>query len=274
MKKVIAVFDGTHFPSAILDMALSLNNSAPILLTGVFLPSVDYAAAVNYYYYGDAVLPVYLQESADDDAAIRQNSNRFEQFCIDNQIRYALHQDISQPVVEALKYETRFADLMLLSSALFYENLGSDLQASYLKDTMHHAECPVLVLPETYAPPRNIILAYDGSAASMYAIRQFSYLMPGFRSDNILVVYAGTGQDELPFPELIKEYANLHFRNPVYRKMDWNPQTYFSTWIENEGLPLLVSGSYGRSFWSELSRKNFAADIISKHQLPVFIAHP
>lgn len=59
MKKVLVVFDGEHFPSATLDFALELNSREPIVLTGIFLPSADYADIMSYSYYGNALAPFY-----------------------------------------------------------------------------------------------------------------------------------------------------------------------------------------------------------------------
>lgn len=273
MKKVLVVFDGAHFPAALTDFAIHLNNISPIMLTGIFMPSVDYAEATKYLYYGNAVVPAYLEEYDLDPSLIEKNIALFEDFCRTNHIRHQVHKNIKRQLVKELKYESRYADLMLLSSSRFYENLGPDIQKEYLHDTLHLSECPVLLLPETYTPTQNIILAYDGSASSMYAIRQFIYLMPEFTDLETLVVYAGTDKEDIPFVDLIQEYAPRHFDKLAYYRLDIDPKKYFNTWIVNKGAPILVSGSYGRSSWSELFRKSFVSDIIKEHKLPVFIAH-
>ena len=43
MKKIIIPFDGGHFSKGAFSFASSLHEIKPILLTGVFLPEVDYA---------------------------------------------------------------------------------------------------------------------------------------------------------------------------------------------------------------------------------------
>jgi hypothetical protein len=274
MKKVLIVFDGEHFPSAILDFALQLNRKEQIMLVGIFLPSVDYAEVLTYYYYGQAVAPMYLEEYEEDPVAIKKNITRFEDFCEEHSIGYRIHQHIKRKIVEELSYETRFADLMILSSSDFYENLGATLQKEYLEDTLHKAECPIMLLPESYTPPASIILAYDGSESAMHAIKQFSYLMPHLKDAEVLLMYAGTGKDETPFHNLIKEYAAAHFPHWDEYKLEAEPRKYFTTWIANKGPVLLVSGSFGRSGISELFKRNFLKDVIQEHQVPMFIAHP
>lgn len=273
MKKILVVFDGAHFPTSTLEFALKLNEESPILLTGLFLPSVDYAEAMSYYYYGAAVAPMYLTEYDDDPIAIKKNIDRFEAFCTDHHIRYRIHDTIKKQVVKELQSETRYADLLVMSSIHFYENLGEMIQEEYLTDTLHKAECPVVLLPGEFVMPQNVILAYDGSPASMFAIKQFIYLMPFLTDVETMIVYADDKKGDIPFIDQIKEYAAHHFNALGYYKLSADPKKYFSTWLENKGPSLLVSGSFGRSAFSELFHKNFLRDVIKEHNIPVFIAH-
>lgn len=273
MKKVLVAFDGAHFPSAILDFVLELHNSSPIVLTGVFLPSVDYSEAMSYSYYGNAIAPLYLEEYESDAVSIKKNIALFEDFCNKHHIRHKIHQDIKGAVAKGIQRETRYADLLVLSSKYFYENLGDMIQEEYLTDTLHKAECPVVLLPETYTTPDNVILAYDGSAASMHAIRQFIYLLPQYANLNTLVMHADDDDEDLPSLSLIKEYAAQHFNKLAYYQLNADPKKYFNTWIANKGSAMVISGSYGRSAFSEFFRKNFLKDIVKEQQVPLFIAH-
>ena len=61
---------------------------------------------------------------------------------------------------------------------MFYENIGIHSSYDYLKDVLHDVACPVLLVPEKFDFPESVILAYDGSEESVYAIKQFAYLFP------------------------------------------------------------------------------------------------
>lgn len=273
MKKILVVFDGAHYPTATLDLALQLNYTERIMLTGIFLPSVDYAEAMSYYYYGNAIAPLYLEEYQDDPKAIQHNVDLFETFCREHHLSHRIHRDIKKKVVQELQYETRFADLLILSSTHFYENLGTMIQEDYITDTLHKAECPILLLPGEYTPPQNIIFAYDGSASSMHAIKQFIYLMPQYTDLDTLFVYADDKKDDIPFIELVREYATQHFSKLAYYKLNADPKKYFNTWMEDRGASLLVSGAFGRSAFSELFRRNFLETTLKEQQIPLFISH-
>jgi len=273
MKKVLVIFDGANFPSATLDFALEMNNREPIFLSGLFLPSVDYAEAVRDLYYGTALATLYLEEYGDDDDIIKENIAQFEQFCNQHRIRHQVHRDIQKSIVKELQHQTRYADLMVLSSMHFYKHLGEITQEEYLGDTLHKTECPIVLLPGSYTKPSSIVFAYDGSASSMHAIKQFIYLFPQWTDLDTVIMYADDGSDEIPFWQHIKGYANQHFSKLTYYKLNAEPKKYFSTWIENKGAVLLVSGSYGRSPFSELFHRNFLKDVVREHLVPIFIAH-
>lgn len=273
MKKVLVVFDGSHFPTSTLDFALELNAREPIMLTGIFLPSVDYSEALSYAYYSQSLAPLYLEEYDSDDKAIYKNKGLFEDFCKEHHIRYKIHDDILGKVTKGLQMETRYADLLILSSTHFYENLGEMVQEEYLTGTLHKTECPVVLLPGAYSRPNNVILAYDGSASSMHAIKQFIYLLPQFSNLKVLVMHAGDDEKDMPSLSFIKEYAGQHFSNLSYYKLDADPKKYFSSWLENKEFPLLVSGAYGRSSFSELFKTNFLKEVVKAQQVPLFIAH-
>ena len=103
---------------------------------------------------------------------------RFETLCQHNGIAYRVHKDFIFFAMPELKKETRFADLLIISSEKFYINLASEAPNPYLHEALNRAECPVVVVPETFRFPQRNVLAYDGSETSLFAIKQFAYLFP------------------------------------------------------------------------------------------------
>ena len=68
MRKILLAFDGTNFSRGAFDFARRMNLHSPILLTGVFLPQVNYA---NLWSYAGtaAVAPMFIPMVEDEDAA-------------------------------------------------------------------------------------------------------------------------------------------------------------------------------------------------------------
>jgi hypothetical protein len=272
MKKLLAVFDGEHFSDGVFGFARRLNELRPALLTGVFLPSVDYTD-ITVYYLGGMTTPLYNRALDTDVEAMTRNKERFQELCAHHGMEFRIHEQISGRILEGIQKETRYADVLLLDSALFYQNLGETQQDDYLKDTMRRAECPVVLVPEHYDFPEQIILAYDGSESSVFAIKQFAYLFPELTSLRTLLTYVSPEGKDMPDGPYIQELASRHFSDLTFFNLEADPDRDFDTWVQRQKGSMLVAGGFGRSAVSELLKRNFAGDIIREGRLPVFIAH-
>lgn len=273
MKKILLAFDGAHFSEGAFEFARKLNELSPILLTGVFLPQIDYASLWSYSAAASAGMVIPLLEEKDAET-VERNIDRFKELCQKSNIEYRVHKDFTDFALPGLKKETRFADLLILGSESFYEYLGIDEPNSYLKDAIHNAECPVVVVPEVFDFPEKNILTYDGSESAVYAIKQFAYLFPDFTDNKTVLVYAKS-DDEVAFPEEqnIEELCARHFNNLTLFKLGIDPKKHFGVWCSEKKGSILVSGAYGRSSFSMMFKKSFISDIIRDHKLPVFIAN-
>lgn len=273
MKKILLAFDGSQFSTAAFEFARQLNALHPVFLAGVFIPQLSYANLWNYTdgMAGPPFMPVLTKEEPD---ALEKNIKSFENLCQQNSIQYKVHKDYFDFALPELKKETRFADLLIISSETFYNNAGKATPNDYMKEALHHSECPVIIVPEKFQFPKINILAYDGSDSSVYAIKQFFYLFPELCKHETLLVYSSAKDDEiLPEKEQIEELTKLHFLDVSLVKLDFDPKKHFGRWINENSNAILVSGSFGRSMFSEMFKKSFVSDVIAEHRLPVFIAH-
>ena len=275
MKKVIIAFDGKHFSKGAFGIAEYFNEYQPILLTGIFLSAVDYRDIIGVGAVGLGG-PIFLPtlEKGDEDA-IKENIEHFESLCQKNGIDYRIHKDDELFALEELITESRFADLLIISGESFYSNVGEKQPNDYMQRVLHKSECPVMIVPEEYKTPDNIILTYDGSDASVYAIKQFAYLFPELCSQETTLLYANHKEDDLPERDRMSELAARHYTNLTLQKLDMpEPRKFFHEWIEERrGNNILVSGSFARSGLSESIKRSFIYETIANHKVPVFIAH-
>jgi hypothetical protein len=271
MKKIILPFEGTNFPKELLEFVDRLNKLSPILLTAAFAPEVDFSYLWNM---SDGADNLYVPLEDEEEAGIKKNRDQVETFCNQSGIKFSLHTDNADFALPAIRKEARFGDLLMLSGRHFFESANGQQPNVYLKELLHSSDCPTLILPENPGLPGQIILTYDGSRESIFAIKQFSYLFPEFSTIPAVLVYISEEKED-PFPEeaLMKELAMQHFRNLRVEKLCMRPQEFFDDWIALQKNPWLISGSYGRSELSLLFSKSFIADMIKKHEVPVFIAH-
>ena len=272
MKKIIIAFDGQHFSEGAFEFALQLHGIKPVSITGVFLSAVDYTAILNYPLLMGAPETYIEHMKGNDQPVLAGNIKDFEERCNKHNIPYKVHNSVSGLVFEELKKESRFADFIILSSELFYKNIG-DQPNDYLKEVLQNVECPVVLVPEKYEFPTNIILSYDGTESSVFAIKQFIYLFPELCNRKTLLVYFSEKDIELPYSILIEELVQRHFSDISFYKLDNNAANYFSNWLLTQKNPLVISGSFGRSGFAQLFKKSFLTAIIKDHIAPVFIAH-
>jgi nucleotide-binding universal stress UspA family protein len=273
MKKIVLAFEGTHFSHGAFEFARRLNEKQPILLTGVFLPQVILS---NLWSYADGANgPLFIPLVEDTDAQlVKDNIDQFESLCEKEGIDFRVHKDFYDFALPELKRETRYADLVILGSESFYHNIGSGQPNDYLKEALHEAECPVIVVPEKFDFPKANVLAYDGSKSSIFAIKQFSYLLPELSRNPTLLVQIEKDEDEqMRNLSYMEEWAARHFPDLTISKLQMDAKKYFSTWVAGRSSSILISGAYGRSALSQLFRKSFVSEVLQEHKVPVFVAH-
>jgi hypothetical protein len=273
MKKVLVVFEGSRFASSSMSFAIHLNSIQNIMLAGIFLPQTDISSMWSRSPgagTGSNFIP--LMEEVDAEV-IHRNIETFGKLCTQNKIDFTVHKDIMDLALPQLKSETRFADLLLIESETFYGNAAPDARNTYLYEALSQSECPIIVIPEHMVVPQSLVLAYDGSKSSVYALKQFAYLFPEMTSLPTLLVYVDGGEEDFPDKINIEELAARHFSNLSFLKLDMDPRKYFPTWLSEKKESMLVAGAFGRSALSRLFKPGFVADVIGEHTLPVFIAH-
>lgn len=249
MKQALIVCTGNTFPQGAFNFLLSLQHEHPVSATGLFFSKDD-----------------------EDTAASRK---KFSDQCEQYHILHCLH-DYEGPWNKAVfAKESRFSDLVLLSGQLFYGDQQERQPNIFLSEALHHAECPVLIVPEDFTPSNHLFIAYDGTRESIFAIKQFSYLFPHLTDLPTEVVYVNEeASNGIPELEHLRRYSRLHFSCMGFSKLHFKAAEYFATWIGEREHVMLISGSYGRSPFSYATNPSFAEEIIHDHRLPVFIAHP
>jgi hypothetical protein len=273
MKKIILALDGEHFPHGAFEFAKSINEQNRILLAGVFLSPVDYSKLLAFTgMEGIAIMPEWLDREGDEVIASR-NIKVFEDACITGGIEYRVHKDIDMMAISSLIEESRFADVLLVSSDLFYTNVQKDQPNFYLEEVLKKAECPVILVPEKFQAPGQTILAYDGNESSVFAIKQFAYLFPELAKNETILLSVTGQQQELPEYSLIAELAARHYPQLKMLSLPLSNRNEFTHWLSQQPDSYIVMGSFSRSLFSQLFKKSFAGPVIQEIKMPIFISH-
>jgi hypothetical protein len=216
----------------------------------------------------------YLRVKNKQVKAVKDNKALFELQCDLYHIKHQVHENEEEWEKGILAAESRFSDLVVVSGELFYAELDSDQPNSFLMEALCASECPVMVIPEDYTPSQQLVITYDGSKDSLYAIKQFSYLMPQYTDLPTEFIYVTEDEkQEIPDLDNLKHYSRLHFGCMNFSTLHFKASDYFSSWLSGKKQVLLVSGSFGRSPFSYALKHSFAEQIIHDHRVPLFIAH-
>jgi len=272
MKKIVVPFEGSSYHGELLDFVKALNARSKLFLTAAFVPNVDYAqlwppvAALE----ATTILPL----PDENEKIATRHGRQLERFCETHSIACRVHMDTSDFAVAAIRKETRFADLLLLSSRHFFDNLSEHQPNAYMQKVLHDTECPVMLMPTEPALPGSIILAYDGTPGCVRAIRQFAQLFPEFTNIPTTLVYVDEkGRGSIPDNDLIRELGNIHFRNFRMLRLRMSTDHFYDCWIGMMSNPWLIAGAFGRSEWSRLFSHSFVNRLIKEHKVPLFLAH-
>ena len=65
---------------------------------------------------------------------------------------------------------------------------ADDLPSSFVKHLLLKSECPVVLAPHSFGTINQIIFCYDGTPSSLYAIKQFTYLLPMYSNQKITLL--------------------------------------------------------------------------------------
>lgn len=273
MKKITIAFDGAHFSPGAFEFACTLNEIEPILLTGVFLPFYNLPGYAPFSYTGVGGEMMVMMEEYNEEL-VGQTIREFEEACLKHHIEYRVHRELMGFTSPELKKETRYTDLMIIGYENFYGKPGSEHINGYLIKTLHHAECAVILVPEGFTFPEQIVLSFDGSEDAVFAIKSFANLLPELCNLPTTLVYATDDpQPKLPDAAHIKELAARHYSNLTIEVLEADPSRYFGSWTRDIGHPILVTGAFNRSGISRAFSHSFSAETIKEHRIPIFVAH-
>jgi hypothetical protein len=273
MKKVIIALDGQHFPKGAFEFIKNINLKNKVLLAGVFLNPVDYSKIFAFTgLEGVAIMPAWMIKN-EDDVLVNKNISLFKEACIAEGISFRIHKDTDLMAISSLIDETRFADVLLISSDLFYANISQQQPNFYLEEVLKRAECPVMLIPENYEEPTQVILAYDGTESSVFAIKQFAYLFPELAKKETVLLSIIQHEDEMPEYSLVTELVAGHYPDLEIQTLQLKQKKDFAAWLAYKPNSIVVMGAFARSALSQFFKKSFANDVIHDTKMPVFISH-
>jgi hypothetical protein len=273
MKKLLLVFDGRYYPETLLRFVLRIREGSAVSVRAVLLNSTDMTALWSFPVAPGTGAPYVppIPDVTDEAQEAEANADRITQWLKDNNLSGTCIRQSEGPVFETIKKESRFADIMLLCGDHFFAHFGHQPN-DYLKQTLHISECAMILVPDNAPFPERTVMAYDGSAASVYAIRQLAYLLPEMCNLPATFLHAGEGGD-VPYAELIVDLAERWYPNAHWEHLLSSKRDQLSEHLAGLEDGLVVCGAFERGVISQFFRDSTVSRVIKSQNVPLFIAH-
>jgi hypothetical protein len=278
MEKILLAIDAYNPDKNAIEFACYLGRLTKSKITGIFLENVT-AGQKAVLQNGHETPGV--DQDADDYwiqnlariERIEKNIRFFRQKCAAEEVLCRVHRDQGFPATELIE-ESRFADLIVIDSGFSMNTHHEGGPTEFVNDILKNAECPVVLAPENFDGINEIIVAYNGSASSVFALKQFTYLFPQLGDKKITAVQVNeTGRWEEEGKYNFSEWLRIHYRNVHFEALTGETdRALFDYLVKKEGV-LLVMGAYGRNALSQFLKHSRAELLIKSLRQPIFIAH-
>jgi nucleotide-binding universal stress UspA family protein len=276
MKKIIAAFDGLKYSESTAFYAIEIAKKYNGKIFGIFLEDFTY----HSYSITDLARDDYPEQHAAQlnrmDADMRESSIRhFTQQCEENGLIYSVHRDKNIAIRELL-HESRFADVIIIQSNETLNHYSEKAPTGFIENLLERTECPVLVVPPVFQKIEKVIFLYDGKPSSVFAIKQFSYLLPAQEGlpVELLCVKHDTDDDRVPDGRYLREWLKLYYNDVSMGTLTGNSHEEILRFLKEQiANCVVVLGAYERGSISRMIHHSLADDIIRQVNLPLFISH-
>ena len=279
MKKILLIIDGLKYKGEALDFAAYIAKQDGSKITGVFLEHMELPESPSVVSVGGQMFVEEITLSEDELAAQEKkfelSIETFSKGCQTRGVDFVIHVDKGNAASKVIR-ESRFADLVILDPSLSFD--GDDtIPSKFTADVLAHAECPVLITPVNFAEIEEVILAYDGSKSSAFAIKQFYAQLPSLGKTNVVVLHIKEdGHKSHKLNSHFKEWLDLHVSSVDYLELSGDPRDQLYDYLRElteHNNKLLVTGSFGRTALSMFFNPSTVGLVLKSIDIPIYIAH-
>jgi hypothetical protein len=278
MEKILLAIDGINPSANALDFACYLGCLSNSKVTGAFLenfiadekPVLEQTKGISYINWEiDKTSEEYKRKIE----KIEKNIALFKEGCEKRGVRYSIHKDSGMPTKEVIA-ESRYADVLVLDAETSFSKKFEGVPTEFVKDILKDSECPVIVAPESFDGIDEIVLTYNGSKSSVYAIKQFCYLFPKLKDKKVTVIEIDEeGLCSAEEKEKFKEWLNGHYASIKLDVLKGETEAELFAYLLRKKNVFIVMGAYGRSAISQFFRHSRADLLIKTITQAIFIAH-
>jgi hypothetical protein len=277
MKKLLLSAGDKELNTITLDFACYLARLSKCKLFGVFPETASQEKRLA----GAVTEAIPLAEGAQDihvaSASLTEThrSHKVQRFLDACTVRNVIGVPHVATSLEDIIVSTRFCDAVIIDSDFTMNKKALEPFPSHsAKKLMHEAACPVIVAPFSFDGIEEIILTYDGSKSSLYAIRQFLYLFPELKDTKTTILQVWLEEDEEPRDQAaLHEWLNIHFSNIKSVVLEAPSGVSLIEYLLSHPMALIVMGGFGRGRVSRLLQPSASGKVVKLVTSALFIAH-
>ncbi len=279
MQKILLAIDPDRLDMHAVDFACYLSRLTRSSLSGAFLEDLEYknkfvVKEIAGRPYLDAQVSTDLVQNKAKRKVAQQQIQAFQEACENREVCGRVLEFRGLPIKEMIA-ESRFTDVLIMDAQTSLPKKHEGSPSNFVTHVLQQAECPVIIVPGRIDGINQIVFSYDGSASSVFAIKQFTYLFPEFQKLPAVVLQANrSGEEIISDKHSLLGWLNVHYERISLEVIQGDPsEAIFDSMLRREGA-FLVMGAYGRPLLSRLFKPSHAEDILKLViGLPIFIAH-
>lgn len=278
MEKILIVVQGRDWAINSIDFACYLGQEGRSLIQGYFLEEPAYAELPRMRNIGGLtyVEPIVSADIPEEQAEHAYTKRRMENFLSHCQNSGVVATAASLPAdrIGELIRQTRFADLLVIDAAAVPDRQPPEsIPSPAVQRLLSDAQCPVFIAPVSQMHPEHVIFCYDGSASSVFAMKQFAHILPEMSGLKATAVRVGEDKDSMEEVHALTSWMSRHFAFNEYVSLGGKLEDTLYPFVLKHNKPILVMGAYGRGAVSRFINQSSADYFIGALSCPIFITH-
>ncbi len=196
--------------------------------------------------------------------------NKFKIICQNENVKFS-ETDLQGTPSKMILQEGLFYDLIVIGQKTFFHFETQNGPGDSLEKILNHSITPILAVPKTYKPIKNVLIAFDGSLPATRALRRFAHLAIA-KDFNIKLVMGDTNLDE---GENTLNKAADYLREFDINKIsiEWSPEKIIDI-IESkhkEWADLFVTGMHSKNGIFDFLVGSLPKYLLKEVNAPIFI---
>ncbi|MEO0349099.1 MAG: universal stress protein [Cyanobacteria bacterium P01_A01_bin.15] len=166
------------------------------------------------------------------------------------------------------------ADMVVLGKRGEAADFASGHLGANIDRIVRSSTKPCLVTPQTFAPIKRLLVAYDGSPTGKRVLNFLGDSAPGFKDIEIhLVTVAKSASDAGRAQELAKAQNTLQQAGltPTTGLLSGDPEKVIANYIDQHQISLLLMGAYGHNRIRHLVIGSTTVQLLRSIQVPVLL---